>query len=44
MSGLMRHEIMDYMFKEPTMLDDLDFMYKSDNARKVLFFYQAKYF
>ena len=32
-SGLLRHEIMDYMFNDPAMLDDLDYLYKSDNAR-----------
>ena len=33
-SGLLRHEIMDYMFNDPAMLDDLDYLYKSDNARQ----------
>ena len=32
-SGLLRPEIMDYMFNDPAMLDDLDYLYKSDNAR-----------
>lgn len=40
-SGLLRHEIMDYMFNDPTMLEDLDFLYKSDAARKILFYYQV---
>ena len=39
----MRHEVMDYMFKKPSMLDDLDVTFKSDSARKVLFFYQVKH-
>ena len=29
------------MFNDPAMLDDLDFLYKSDNARKILFYYQV---
>ena len=33
---------MESMFANPIMLDDLDFLYKNDMARKVLFFYQAK--
>ena len=42
LSGLLRHEIMDFMFADPTMLDDLDFLYKSDTARKLMFYYQAE--
>ena len=37
-----RHNIMESMFANPIMLDDLDFLYKNDMARKVLFFYQPK--
>ena len=33
---------MESMFANPIMLDDLDFLYKNDMARKVLFFYQPK--
>ena len=40
LSGLLRHEIMDFMFSNPTMLDDLDYLYKSDTARKLMFYYQ----
>jgi hypothetical protein len=32
---------MDYMLNDPTMLEDLDFLYKNDVARKVLFYYQV---
>ena len=42
LSGLLRHEIMDFMFADPTMLDDLDFLYKSDTARKLMFYYQVE--
>ena len=38
----MRHEVMDYMFKKPSMLDDLDVTFKTDSVRKVLFYYQVK--
>lgn len=31
---------MDFMFSNPTMLDDLDYLYKSDTARKLMFYYQ----
>jgi hypothetical protein len=44
LSGLLRHEIMDFMFSDPTMLDDLDFLYKSDSARKLMFYYQVSVF
>ena len=43
LSGLLRHEIMDFMFSNPTMLDDLDFLYKSDTARKLMFYYQVTF-
>jgi DNA polymerase II large subunit len=33
---------MDFMFADPTMLDDLDFLYKSDTARKLMFYYQKE--
>jgi hypothetical protein len=40
----MRHELMDFMFADPTMLDDLEYLFKSDMARSLLFFYQATKF
>jgi hypothetical protein len=33
---------MDYMFNDPAMLDHLDFLFKSDNARKLLFYFQPE--
>ena len=33
---------MDYMFNDPSMLDHLDYLFKSDNARKLLFYYQVR--
>lgn len=41
-SGMLRHDIMESMFSDPIMLDELDFLYKNDMARKVLFFRQAR--
>jgi hypothetical protein len=35
---------MDFMFNDPAMLDHLDFLFKSDNARKLLFYYQVTLF
>ena len=34
---------MDFMFSNPTMLDDLDYLYKSDTARKLMFYYQVNW-
>ena len=34
---------MDFMFSNPTMLDDLDFLYKNDTARKLIFYYQVRW-
>ena len=33
---------MDFMFSDPTMLDDLDFLFKSDMARRLMFYYQEE--
>ena len=40
LTGMLRHELMDFMFSDPTMLDDLDFLFKSDLARRLMFYYQ----
>ena len=29
------------MFNDPSMLDDLDFFYKTDNGRKMIFYHQV---
>ena len=34
---------MDFMFADPTMIDELDFLYKSDVARKLMFYYQVSF-
>ena len=39
--GMVRHSIMESMFADPMMLDDLDYLYKNDMARKVLFYHQV---
>lgn len=35
--------MMDFMFADPTMLDDLDFLFKNDAARRLMFYYQPEY-
>lgn len=37
-----RQQILEAMFANPIMLDDLDFLYKDDMARKILFYHQPK--
>ena len=36
----MRHEVMDLMFENPTILEDLDFLFKDETARRMMVFYQ----
>ena len=43
MTGILRHEMMDFMFADPLMLDDLDYLFKCDVARKLMFYHQSKY-
>ena len=40
---VLRHELMDFMFADPTMLDDLDFLFKSDVARCLMFYHQEDF-
>ena len=42
-TGMLRHELMDFMFADPTMLDDFDFLFKSDMARRLMFYYQEEW-
>ena len=42
-TGIMRHEMMEFMFADPTMLDDLDYLFKSDMARRLMFYHQPEY-
>ena len=40
---MLRHELMDFMFADPTMLDDMDFLFKSDLARRLMFYHQEEW-
>ena len=40
LSGLRRHEIMDFMFDNPLMLEDVDFLLRDESARKLLVNFQ----
>ena len=39
-NGLIKLAILEFIFEDPTILDELDHLYKSDTARKLLFYYQ----
>ena len=39
-SGLHKLAILEFIFEDPTILDELDHLYKSDVARKLLFYFQ----
>ena len=40
-SGVGRHDIMQGVFDDPSILEDLDFFYKTDNGRKMIFYHQV---
>ena len=40
-AGVMRQDIIQQMLDDPTMLDELDHLYKTDSGRKMLFYYQV---
>ena len=42
-TSVLRHQLMDFMFADPTMLDDLDFLFKSDMARSLIFYHQEEW-
>ena len=42
-TSVLRHQLMDFMFADPTMLDDLDFLFKSDLARSLIFYHQEEF-
>ena len=42
MSGIIRHEVMEFMFEDPTIFEDLDVFFKDETARRLLFFHQVK--
>ena len=37
----MRQDIIQQMLDDPTMLDEMDYLYKTDTGRKMLFYYQV---
>ena len=39
-TGLTKHNILEYIFEDPTILDELDHLYKSDQSKKLLFYFQ----
>ena len=41
-SGLHKLAILEFIFEDPTILDELDHLYKSDVARKLLFYFQPE--
>ena len=41
-AGIMRQDIINAMLNDPIMLDELDFLYKTDNGRKILFYFQVQ--
>ena len=38
----MRHEIMEHIFENPTILEEMDFLFKDDTARRMMVFYQPE--
>ena len=36
-----RHQLMESMFLKPTMLDDLDYLFKDETARRLIFYHQV---
>lgn len=41
-TGLTKHSILEFIFEDPTILDELDHLYKSDVAKKLLFYFQPE--
>ena len=42
LSGLSRHQIMDFIIENPNMLEELDFLFKDETARKLIFYFQPE--
>ena len=42
LTGLSRHQIMEFIIDKPIMLQELDFLFKDESARKLLFYYQPE--
>ena len=41
-TGLIKHQILEFVFEDPTILDELDHLYKSDVGKKLLFYFQPE--
>ena len=40
-TGLPRPAILNFMFEQPLILDELDLLYKTDTTKRVIFYYQV---
>ena len=41
--GLIKHQILEFVFEDPTILDELDHLYKTlDLGKKLLFYFQPE--
>ena len=40
-TGLPRPAILNFMFEQPLILDELDLLYKTDTKKRVIFYYQV---
>ena len=38
----MRHQVMDLMFENPTILEELDILFKDETARRMMLYYQPE--
>lgn len=43
-TGLPRPSILNFMFEQPLILDELDLLYKGDKTKSIVFYYQVDYF
>ena len=41
-TGLPRPAILNFMFEQPLILDELDLLYKTDTTKRVIFYYQVR--
>ena len=40
-TGLPRPAILNFMFEQPLILDELDLLYKTDTTKRLIFYYQV---
>lgn len=43
-TGLPRPSILNFMFEQPLILDELDLLYKGDKTKSIVFYYQVDFF